>query len=112
MSNPFVNPVTPPTPPTDAQKAAMVAERVINTSGQLFNQLVDQYNRQYNEVWKHPHPELVVAGMGTKAQLIFAASGGLAAYLNSLGAGVVATMPNIWDYVANEDGSVTLTKKT
>ena len=102
-------------PFTELQQVVPIANRtaiqIVKNSNQLFQQLVSQYQQAYNNVWNNPGatPDTIVAALGTNAQKIFMASAGLAAYLNSLGAGVVATMPSGWNYVANTDGSVTLT---
>ncbi len=90
------------------------ANFILISSNNLYQQMISTYNDLYNRVWANPNatPDLIVAAMGANAVQVFNTSASLATYLNSLGAGVVATMPSGWDYTANADGSVTLTPVT
>ena len=97
--------------PTIVSPAQMAANQILRFGNQTVKQLTQFYTANYNAVWANPNatPPEVVTAMGTNAVKVFEASGSLAIFLNSLGADVVATMPTGWNFVANEDGSVTLT---
>ena len=102
-------------PPPAPAPELVAANKVIQQGNQLYTTLVSQYMQSYNLVWDNSQatPDKIVAAMGTNANAIFIASAGLAAYLVSLGASVPLTMPKkadgtAWNYVANSDGSVTL----
>jgi hypothetical protein len=97
-----------------------IAAQVIAGGNGLFNQIVAAYLRQYNAVWNNPNasPDLIVAAMGTQAVAVFEKSAATAAYLVAMGAvdaegkpTIPTTMPAGWNFQANADGSVTLTKQ-
>ena len=99
--------------PTPVAPEVAAAQNVKLIGNQLFNQMVKSYMVAFNLVWNNPNatPDKVVTAMGVDAQKVFALSGALATYLVNAGAtGIPTTMPTGWNYVANNDGSVTLTK--
>ena len=99
--------------------AQTIANQIIMSGNQLYQQMLRQYTNSYNQVWDNPMatPDVIVAAMGTNAQKVFTLAAGMAAYLVSAGAVdstgapiIPVTMPSGWNYQANSDGSVTLTK--
>ena len=104
------SPFTPSIHALPAEQQA--ANAVVAAGNSLFTQMAAIYQRSYNLVWANPAttPDKVVAAMGTQAQKVFALSAALAAFLVTAGATAIpTTMPAGWNFVANADGSVTLT---
>jgi hypothetical protein len=101
------------TPPTIAPATAAVTTLRTNITN-TYNTLLQSYLQGYNLVWRNPKatPDLVVAAMGVDAVQLFEVSALTAQLLTALGATVPLTMPTGWIFVANTDGSVTLTKAT
>lgn len=113
MNQPFTPVVTP------MPVAQTAANMLLSAGNQLYQQMLRQYISSYNRVWHNPlaTPDAIVAAMGTNANFLFTLSAGMAAYLVSAGAvdsdgipTIPVTMPSGWNYQANPDGSVTLTK--
>jgi hypothetical protein len=104
MSNPFNN------QPISAHDRA--AAQVLGLSNQMYNQMVRKYTKAYDLVWNNPNatPDKIVASMGTNAVKIFESSAAMGQLLKNAGADVPTTMPTGWNFQANPDGSVTLTK--
>lgn len=97
-----------PTPTT----AQQVADSVLSSSDDLYTQMLETYTANYAAVWLNPHPDQVVAAMGTNAAKLFKLSAALGAYLAAAGAQVPLTMPKGWNYEEDTDGTVVLTPAT
>ncbi len=95
------------------------AQTMMQHLNEELSRMVANYMTHYNAVWKNPAatPDKIVAAFGSQGQALFAKAAATAAYLVAMGAvdatgkpTIPTTMPTGWNYVANADGSVTLTK--
>jgi hypothetical protein len=107
-----------PTPTVDP--AVQTVQAIKTAIASQFQPILTTYLQNYNAVWRNPKvaPNLVVAQMGVDAQQLFTVAAMTAQLLVALGCNspgypvVPTTMPTGWNFVANPDGSVTLTKAT
>ena len=98
---------TPVLPTPTAEQ--LVVDQLLASGDALFAQMLETYTTNYDAVWLNPHPDRVVAAMGTNAAKVFRLSAALGAYLTAAGATVIPlTMPPGWNYQENADGSVAL----
>jgi hypothetical protein len=92
-----------------------IANAVLTKSNALFAHMIQFYNNNYQVVWNNPKatPDKIVASMGTNATKVFEISAALGNFINSIQPNtVVATMPAGWNFTANTDGSVVITKES
>ena len=103
---------------TSDSPEALIVQAIKQNAIDMLNTLKSNYINNYNLVWNNPTvtPDKIVASFGTDGQQLFQISAATAQLLTLCGVtGISTTMPTYkadgvtpWNYVANADGSVTL----
>ena len=99
--------------PSSLGNAVQQAIAIRQLSRQSALQLKINYLNAYNAVWNSNIPaEKVVEAMGVDAVQLFTVAAATAQLLTLCGVNdIPTTMPSGWNFVANSDGSVVITKK-
>jgi len=99
--------------PVSATPDVVAANKVKQSSNTLYQILLREYTENYNTVWhnRQASPIAVVAAMGTEAVKLFTLSAELAAVLAAAGANVPTSIPDDYQYVADQDGSIVVSRK-
>jgi hypothetical protein len=110
QANSSINLTAPVVPPLTAGAAQLWA-----AVGAEFNRLSGLLQRGATFIWNNPSgatPQQTVAAMGTNAAALFQLSSLVCTLIGQITGTTPGIMPAGWTYVANSDGSVTLTPPT
>src|SRR5450759_617570 len=111
--------ITEPSSPTVATTAGQVAANLRAGCTAFFKYAKAMYVSQYRQFWNTPNvtPEENAAALATDAAALFARSAQLAQLLADSApspaslAGVPMSVPDGFGYMANQDGTVTITRQ-
>lgn len=99
-----------PNSPTIAERQLQAKNVIIQSIQQLFLQMKNVYNLNFDLVWKHAHltPQQVVSGLGTSAADVFTYAYMLQNLLNTVVPNTITSTAPM-NFTLNQDGTVTLT---